>query len=186
MNDELIVEKILEGNKRFFTVLVQKYYNKLQFLISKIVKNPLIVEELTNDCFMTVFNQLGTYTKTYQFSTWIYTIARNKAIDYYRPNKNKQYIYVDNFDDVFRTFVEENDDDIEYLQNLEEVVNNAINKLDPLSAKIIRLFHYDKLSLQEISDMLNMSVNNVKMRLFRGRKKMNEDSSLLPYRKNRK
>lgn len=88
MDDNEIIKNIQKGDTESFSLLVEKYHRQLLSFISKIVKDPLAVEDIGQDVFLKVFKSLDYFDleeKT-PFSAWLFIIAKNQAITYLRKN----------------------------------------------------------------------------------------------------
>ena len=123
-----IIESILNGNSRQYTVLVEKYSQQIFSLIFQITENQEDAEELTQDTFLKAYQNLKKFKQESSFSTWIYRIAYNTAISATR--KKKYTCYVDeqqltilsdvNVDEALNSDSEENC----------EALREAVSKLD--------------------------------------------------------
>lgn len=157
-----------------FNTIYKNYYNQILIYVNSKIKNLEISEELTNEIFLKVFKYLNTYDKTKgNFNNWLFKIASNLIIDYVRNNKQKyNYITIDN---------EINENNNYYFKSLDksdtsiikkEIKNNiitAINKIKPKYRLVVKLYFIDQLQYNEISNMCNISMENVKVILNRSR-----------------
>ena len=129
-------------------------------------------EELTQDVFLKAFQKLHTFNGKSSFSTWIYRIAYNSAVSNTRKKKfillSTKESQITNVPDsaVDELLSRENDELL--LQQLE----NALCKLKTEDRFLITLFYYQDKSVSEISDILEITVENVKVKLYRVRKKL--------------
>lgn len=171
--DEIIyIKRILEGETNLFSCFLDRYSRSIHSLISRIISSKEDAEELTQDTFVKAFSKLHTFKGDCSFSTWLFRIAYNTAISATRKRK----IVFPFIDDAMLENVSEelldtvfDDDDNEYrLQKLEE----AINKLNVEEKTLITLYYTDGKSITEIASMLEQTNENVKIKLFRVRKKI--------------
>ena len=181
MTERVIIDKILEGNQRLYTVLVDRYQEKVKNIISKIVTNGCDIEDLVSETFIRAYQHLDKYSDKYKFSTWVCTIAKNKSIDFKEKNCTKQLIYLDDFEYDFVGTSEEKPDENVLLTELQEKIDNALNKLDSKCVDMLKLHYYDGISTREISLKYNMSENSVRSHMFRGRQKLKKDKQLIKY-----
>jgi RNA polymerase sigma-70 factor (ECF subfamily) len=159
-----------------------KHYNEIYyFILNKVNLKSEIAQELTNDTFIKVNNHLNVYdVNKAKLRTWIYTIAKNIVIDFYRTNKKQLLnINISNFvDDKGHEFFELHDSsesDVDVMNNeLSNAINCALDKLKPLHKEIIKLFYYKGLKYQEIADKLSISIDSVKVHLHRTKAKLQE------------
>jgi len=89
--DRALVKQALEGNEAAYKALVQKYSKALTMHVQRLVRKPEEVDDLVQESFIKAFSALGSYSVEYAFSTWLYKIATNHAIDYLRKRKLKTY-----------------------------------------------------------------------------------------------
>lgn len=171
-DESYYINRILDGETEYFSVFLDRYSRPLYALIVQIVGCPEDAEELLQDVFMKAFRSLNGYKQDCQFSTWIYRIAYNTAISATRKRK-QEFLYVEEntinnvpdeaVDNVFGSVV--NEEQIERL-------NKAIDLLNGEEKALITLFYYEEKSMEEVGEVLKISVSNVKVRLHRIRKKI--------------
>lgn len=171
-DESYYINRILDGETEYFSVFLDRYSRPLYSLIVQIVGCPEDAEELLQDVFMKAFRSLGGYKQDCRFSTWIYRIAYNTAISATRKRK-QEFLYVEEntinnvpdeaVDHVFGSVV--NEEQIERL-------NKAIDLLNGEEKALITLFYYEEKSMEEVGEVLKISVSNVKVRLHRTRKKI--------------
>ena len=164
------IARILDGETEYFSVLLDRYSRPLYSLIVQIVGCSEDAEELVQDVFLKAFRNLSNYKGECLFSTWIYRIAYNTAISATRKKK-QEFFYVD--ENTINNVPDDKADDILCLTDDEERIAKLIHAIDRLTAE-------EKRSMEEISEILKLSSGNVKVKLYRTRKKiyllMNEES----------
>jgi len=171
--DEIIyIKRILDGETNLFSYFPERYSRSIHSLIARIIPSKEDAEELTQDTFLKAFRKLDTFKGECSFSTWLFRIAYNTAISATR----KRRIILPAIDDAMLervsdelvdTVFEDDEDEIR-LQKLEA----AINKLTVEEKTLITLFYTDNKPVAEIADLLEQTTDNVKVRLFRVRKKL--------------
>ena len=177
--DQIHIEKVLQGDTNAFSYLVDKYKNMTYTVALKIVRNNEDAEEVAQDSFIKAYNQLHTFKGDSKFSTWLYTIVYRNAISKIRKKK----ITTTNID----SFVIENhktDFDfpqIEAIKNGEQkkYVAKAINNLPEMDAFLITLFYLNESTVEEIKTITGLTKTNIKVKIFRARKKLYNELSLL-------
>jgi RNA polymerase sigma factor (sigma-70 family) len=181
-NDAYYIEKVLQGNNAAFSYLVNRYSDLVYSIALKILNNTSDAEDLAQEVFITAYQSLKDYRGSSKFSTWLYRITYNKAISKLRKPKHeinaleervlKDFEGDDTNPDVYRDrgFVQEFIDEEEKIQVLEKV----IRQLPVDEQLLIMLYYFEEQSVNEISTITKMSVSNVKVKLFRIRKKMKE------------
>ena len=166
------IKRILEGETNLFSYFLERYSPSIHSLIVRIIPIREDAEELTQDTFLKAFRKLDTFKGECSFSTWLFRIAYNTAISATR----KRRIILPAIDDAMLERVSdelvdivfEDDEDEIKLQKLEA----AITKLTVEEKTLITLFYTDNKPVAEIADLLEQTTDNVKVRLFRVRKKL--------------
>ena len=165
------IQRILDGETKLFSIFVDNHSPSVYSLIAQIITSKEDAEELTQDVFVKAFEKLKTFKGDCSFSTWIYRIAYNTAISHVRK-KRIVFPFMDeslleNIEDetVDAFFEDENETRIRQL-------GNAIDRLNIEERTLITLFYSNDKSISEIALILDLSIENVKVRLFRVRKKL--------------
>ncbi len=177
--DQKYIDKVLQGDTNAFSYLVDKYKNMTYTVALKIVRNIEDAEEVAQDSFIKAYSQLHTFKGNSKFSTWLYTIVYRNAISKIRKKK----ITTTNID----SFVIENhktDFDfpqIEAIKNGEQkkYVAEAIDNLPEMDAFLITLFYLNESTVEEIEKITGLTKTNIKVKIFRARKKLYNELSLL-------
>ncbi|GIV26842.1 MAG: DNA-directed RNA polymerase sigma-70 factor [Bacteroidia bacterium] len=173
-----LIEKAKNGNQSAFEALLKKYKNSLYASVFKIVKIKDAAEDIVFETFAKAFSRLDEYDSRFAFSTWLFRIGINKAIDYLRNKKNMSTSSIDEYmsDDSETTFADQlvspSNDPIQEMLNEEKIafVKFIVEKLSPRYKRVIEMFYYQEMSCEEIAKELNTTTNNVKAELFRARK----------------
>lgn len=166
------IRRILEGETNLFSYFVNAYGNSIYSLIVRIVQTNEDAEELTQDSFLKAFRKLDSFKGDCSFSTWLFRIAYNTAISATRKRKIV-FPTVDEAmmesvpDEALETFFEGDENEIR-LQKLEE----AITKLNVEEKTLITLFYTEDKSVAELARVLDLTPENVKVKLHRVRKKL--------------
>lgn len=170
--DEFYIAQTLDGEVNAFSFLVEKYQHMVFTLVLRIVKNREEAEEISQDVFVKAFNKLEKFQGKSKFSTWLYKIAYYASLDVLK--RNKRVIHTEDMSVFSQTNQEDTDDALQSMHKKErtEVVNKAISKLAPVEQTILTLYYFDEMSLIEVSKVVQLSVDNVKVKLYRSRKKM--------------
>ena len=170
--DIVEIEMILSGDDKAYSSLVHRYKDFVFTVVLRMIKNREDAEELTQDVFVKAFEKLSTYRGDSKFSTWLYTIAYRKALDKIKGNiKNISLDDIDSIDkDDFISFK----DGLSFLEEKEReiLIKNSIDELPPIMASVIMFYYYEELSIKEIAEITQLSNENVRIKLFRGRKKL--------------
>jgi len=170
--DEYYIEQTLNSNVNAYSFLVEKYKHMVFTLTLRIVKNREEAEEVSQDVFVKAYKNLENFKGDSKFSTWIYKIAYYASLDVIK--RNKRQVKTDDIDSLYDGDLENVQDTLKDLHEKErkKVINEAILKLNEEERIILTLFYFEELSIKEISKVVNLSDDNIKVKLFRSRKKL--------------
>ena len=169
-------EKIFrERTGKDFSTLYTKYYPKLVYFTSKITNDPQKAEDISTDSFMAAFEKIEKYEKEKsQFSTWLFTIAKNLALQDLKNDKKTMSLDIE-FDDegtTMKDFIQEEDDD-NHIHELHakkaEIMRKHIARLKNPYRDVIEMRELKKMSYKDISDKLNLNLSTVKSQIRNGR-----------------
>ena len=170
--DQFIIEKVLSGNVQAFGELVDRYQNFVFTTCIRILKNREEAEEVAQDSFIKVFNSLKTFRGDSKFSTWLYRIAYHKSLDKLKQfNKNQDLPLIE---EVTEDILERIENGLDFLVREErsEIIEKCISKLAETDAAIIGYYYFEDLSVKEIADIIDLTEDNVKIKLYRSRKQL--------------
>jgi len=170
--DEYYIKQTLNGNVNAFAILVERYKNMVYTLSIKIVKNREEAEEISQDSFVKAYKNLSSFKGESKFSTWVYKIAYYASLD--AVKRNKRFSNNENIDDLKIGNLSEIQGGLEYLHEKErkKVISKALLKLNEDERTILTLFYFEELPIKEISKIINLSEDNIKVKLYRSRKKL--------------
>jgi len=170
-----VVRRAKKGDKQAFAELVSTYNERIYNLALRILRNREDAEDILQETFLTVLQKLNTFDGRSNFFTWIYRIATNAALMKLRKKKLVYADVPDNPDlgsrNEERSFVDWSQDPSITIQNKEikEIIDSAISQLSDLYRSVFILRDIEQLSIKETSKILNISEENVKIRLRRAR-----------------
>ncbi len=171
-NDQVYINKILDGDTNAFTLLVDRYKDLVFTLALRMVKNKEEAEEVSQDTFIKVYKSLTKFKGDSKFSTWIYRVAYNTCLDRLKKNKRQQRtVTIDEYTEHQVKTLDNALDKIEE-QEKQQAIKNCLELLPSEDSFILTLYYFEELSLDEISKIIGLKPNNVKVKLFRSRKKM--------------
>ena len=171
-NEQIIINKIISGDTNAFSVLVEQYKDLVFTLAFRMLKNREEAEEVAQDSFLKVYRSLQKFKGDSKFSTWIYKVTYNSCLD--RIKKNKKYYNHVPIDEFTTHQIKTIDNALDKLENEERelAIQNCINLLSSEESFLITLYYFEDQSLDEISKIVGLTPNNVKVKLFRIRKKL--------------
>jgi RNA polymerase sigma-70 factor (ECF subfamily) len=171
LSDFELIGKILNEDREYFSELISRYKNLVYSIILRMINRPTEAEDLAQEVFIKIYNNLDKYYPEFKFSTWVIRITTNHVIDF-RRKKVADYAPLEDveYDLAVPDTPEENFIRKEERRNLENIINNL-----PDMYKIpIVLYHQQGLSYQEIAEVIDEPLSKVKNRIFRARRLLKE------------
>ncbi len=169
------IKKAKQGNEQAFTFLLNTFWNDvMRFQLSKI-QNETAAEDITIKTFAKAFDKIHLYDEQYTFKTWILTISRNIYIDEFRKSKSEHFT-TQSFSSTDYELFDQNPSPEDLLINEQNSVQllSFINQLKPHYQEVINLRYFQEKSYQEIADILNEPMSNVKIKILRAKKLLAE------------
>jgi len=177
---KLVVLALEKGDQKAYAELLQRYRESVFYMMLKMCNNKDDAEDLTIEAFGRAFKKLEQYSPDFAFSTWLFKIASNNAIDFIRKKKQKYSISIDN-----KPANPEHQDYSDHSANIKahgldpeenfikkqkiESVRILVDTLKPKYKEMIELFYFQEMSHEEISKKLNLPIGTIKAQLFRAR-----------------
>ena len=173
--DEEVVRRVLSGEEDLFQVLIRRYQTRILGYVARMVGSREDAVDLSQDIFVKVFGALERYDPQYKFSTWLFRIAGNTAIDHLRKRRPRT-VPLEAVDSQGggvspREYRSHDPDPYGKLRNLErgEAIASAIAALPTEFRELITLRHFAGLSYEQIAEVKDMPLGTVKNKLFRAR-----------------
>jgi RNA polymerase sigma factor (sigma-70 family) len=173
-DDSYYIERVLTGDVPAYAPLVAKHKNLVFSIVLKILNNREDAEEIAQDVFLKAYQSLKTFEKKSKFSTWLYRIAYNTAISKTRKKKTEfvplEESFVSNYstDEIQPTMdlLEENEKQV--------LLDRALKNLPDEDNLLITLFYKAENSVEDIIYITGLTATNVKVRLHRIRRKIQD------------
>ncbi|MEI6021624.1 MAG: sigma-70 family RNA polymerase sigma factor [Bacteroidota bacterium] len=173
----LVMLALNNGDQKAYAELLQRYHESVYFMMMKMCNNKDDAEDLTIEAFGRAFKKLEQYNPEFAFSTWLFKIASNNAIDFLRRKKQKNAISIDSgFEDSERPDHSANivsqtlDPEESFIKKQKiEAVRVLVENIKPMYREMIELFYFQEMSHEEISQKLNLPIGTIKAQLFRAR-----------------
>jgi RNA polymerase sigma factor (sigma-70 family) len=177
-HDAELINAASAGVEKAFTQLMKRYRDSIYFMLLKMVNNKTDAEDLTIEAFGKAFTNINQYEPQFAFSTWLFRIASNNAIDFLRkkrvivvpfeladPNDKLggiefNYNYHTGSDNPEEVFIKIQDAGL---------LRKAVTALKPRYRILIEMRYFSEYSYSEISKELNLPLGTVKVQLFRSR-----------------
>lgn len=167
--DQDVLRRVAAGDSTALRTLHQRHSGRVFRFILRMVKTEAIAEELTNEVFLEAWRHAGKYEGRSEVSTWLLSIARNKALSLLRKRSDAP------LDDGVAEAIEDDADSAETdlaKRGKADIMRACIEKLSPAHREIIDLVYYHERSVAEASAVLGIPENTVKTRMFHARKQL--------------
>ncbi len=170
--DSYYIRLVLNGDNSAYRSLVEKHQDLVYTIVHRIVVRAAEAEEVAQDVFVKAYHKLSDFKAEAKFSTWLYRIAYNTAISHTRKKK-VEFLAMD------EEMIENHSEDAiqQEIMGLSpeeqtELIKKALSSLPQTDNLIISLYYYHDKGLEEISEIVDLTQNNVKVKLFRIRQKL--------------
>ncbi len=171
MNDDLtVIERVLQGEEEAYSQIVDKYKHKIYAFLLRMINEPQDAQELAQEVFIKAFFHLNQYSPSCNFSAWLYRIAYNHCLDELRRRKKRRWISLLQAP----LTVQQTPETIYLAKEQVNELSKVISTLPEDYRTVIFLRYTEQLTFQEISEVLEISVNTVRVRLHRAQKKLRE------------
>lgn len=161
--DKELYKEFLQGNKESFEKIVIKHKDAMIYFIQKYVKSIDIAEDLAQDVFVYILIHKKNYKFEYSLKTYLYTIAKSKALNYIKREKRIVQLDENQFEDL-----EDLEDKI-FRDERTEKLKKSIQKLKIEYQNAIYLADIEELSYKEIAHILKKTDSSVKVLIYRAR-----------------
>ncbi|AIE58689.1 RNA polymerase sigma factor SigW [Bacillus methanolicus] len=174
------IKEVIKGDQNAFGEIVELYKDKVFQLCYRMLGNRHEAEDIAQEAFIRAYVNINSFNINLKFSTWLYRIATNLCIDRIRKKKPDYYLDAEVLGSDGLTMYSQIAADTalpeEELQSLElqETIQKEISKLPEKYRTVIVLRYIEELSLNEISEILDLPLGTVKTRIHRGREALRQ------------
>jgi RNA polymerase sigma factor RpoE len=178
-DDRQLVRRAQAGDFSAFDLLIQKYQERVYNTIYHMTSNHEDANDLTQEAFIKAYKAINSFKGDSSFFTWIYRIAVNKTINFLKTRKNRIHLSLNDLDfnaehdPEIVAFVSENTPRRDLnLSELQEKLNEAMQKLSDTHRLVVTLHDVQGLSHEEISRIMDCNTGTVRSRLFYARQQL--------------
>ena len=181
--DLVLVQRTVAGDQRAYGLLVLKYQRRIQRLISRMVRDVDLVEDISQETFVRAYRALHQFRGDAQFYTWLYRIAVNTAKKFllelkHDPTVAESFLAGDDDDETSwrknEQTTDEGPESILAAKEIAAVVNAAMDALPPDLKQAIVLREIEGLSYEDIAAAMDCPVGTVRSRIFRAREAISQ------------
>ncbi|GAB4236577.1 MAG: RNA polymerase sigma factor SigW [Deltaproteobacteria bacterium] len=172
-DDARLARKAQRGDRQAFEVLLSRYERPIFSFIYHFFQNPALCEDLTQETFLRAFRFIKSFRPKEKLSTWLFSIAKNLCVDELRRMRKGTTVDIEAVDpEELVAGADSLSDPVEAAIHLQEgeIVHRAVARLPDRYRACIVLFYFNELTYEEISRVMNVSLSNTKILLFRGKK----------------
>ena len=177
-DDVQLIYRILSGDAAAFRVLVEKHQKGVHALVWRKIGDFHYAEEITQDTFLRAYKKLSTLKDPNQFTGWLYVIANRLCIDWLRKQKfipqSLEDTPMEEINKVSYAHHISEQRQMETTEHRREIVKKLLAKLPESERTVVTLYYLGEMTTKEIGKFLGVSVDTIKTRLRRGRKRLQE------------
>ena len=176
-NDVQLIHRVLSGDDEAFSVLVEKYRRSVHALAWRKVGDFHFAEEITQDAFLQVYKKLSTLRNPNHFAGWLYVITNRLCKNWHRKSKSAaiqslETISKREIDEFSYKCYESEQRENEVSEHRIETIKRLLQKLPESERTVVILYYLGEMTAKEIGNFLGVSVNTIKSRLQRARKRL--------------
>ncbi|RKU38103.1 hypothetical protein C6496_08085 [Candidatus Poribacteria bacterium] len=175
-NDVQLIHRFLSGDDEAFSALVQRHQKSVHALAWRKVGDFHFAEEITQDVFLQVYKKLSTLKNPNQFVGWLYVIVNRLCINWLQrhrpPTQSLDNMPAEQIEEASYTRYVAEQLDLEITEHRHEIVKRLLQQLPESERTVVTLYYLGEMSVKEIGKSLGVSVNTIKSRLSRARKRL--------------
>ena len=178
--DQQLVERVLDGNKNAFDLLVLRYQNRVAAMVARIIRDQKEVEDVCQEAFIKAYKALPLFRGDSAFYTWLYRIAINTAKNHIvsrgrRPPSSDVELTDGEGGELGLVLSEiETPESSLEMENLKNVIEGAIEARPADLRTAFTLREFSGLSYEDITEIMNCPVGTVRSRIFRARESIDK------------
>ncbi len=172
LSDEQLIKIIREKDRELYGEIIKRYQTKLSHYLRKFICNIDELEDILQDVFIKAYKNLYSFNTKKKFSSWIYRIAHNEAVNYLKKNSKIQI----SMDEVEYKIVDEKIDINGHIDKvfLKKEIGKYLESIKLKYREPLILFYFEQKSYEEISDILRVPISTVGTLISRGKKMIKE------------
>lgn len=165
--DEQLIQRAADGEKVAFQDLILRYQSKVYAVAYKVTKNQKDAEDIAQEVFLQLYRSLSQFQGDSTFSTWIYKISMNKALDYKRKMaRTPSYQH----EEISANLSTKDTPENSLIKKEErELAHDFVEHLPPNYQDVVNLYYFQQQSYHEIANQLDIAVKTVESRLYRAK-----------------
>jgi RNA polymerase sigma factor (sigma-70 family) len=177
--EQVYINRVKGGDTVPFAFIIDKYKHMAYTIAFKILGNVEDAQDVTQESFIKTFQQIRQFEGKSKFSTWLYTIVYRTAISKLKENKIETISISNSINENYSQEYTIPQHEQLQLEDEKRYVKQAIQKLPKTEALLITLFYMNENTIREIHEITGLSLANIKINLFRARKKLERELRFL-------
>lgn len=185
MKEKELIGRLKQRDQQALKAIIELYQDYVYTVALQMVKKKEMAEEITQDVFIKVYQKIGSYERRAKFSTWLFTIVYRTSLNYLE--KKRILVSVSDFaltntnentiESIADKMIPNNDWEGTQMHEAsdhrqQQIIYKAIDSLGMKQGVALTLFYLKDFSVNEIAEIMQLSVNTVKTQLFRGRENL--------------
>lgn len=173
LTDEEIARRVQAGEADVFGMLVARYQAKLMRYARKFLSDRDDAEDIVQDVFIKAYSNIQSFDASRRFSPWIYRIAHNEFVNELKKKASRRTVFSFDIDTILPSLVAPEETDRASLEkDLRKTLEGHLDELDPKYREPLILYYLEEMDYKEISDILQIPVSTVGVRLARARARL--------------
>lgn len=163
-SDELLVCEVKEGSISAFEQLVGRYQGKLLSFVTYLIRDPEAAQDVVQESFISLYKTIDSVDTTKKFSSYLFSIARNKGISYLRGRiRHAPITEAESLADL------QSPEALVTEKEIQRHIEQALDAIDIKYKKVITLYYFEDLSYEEMSKQMHLPINTVRTHLRRAK-----------------
>lgn len=170
LSDEEVIKKIQEGHVDLFSIITERYFDKIFRYATKMhFGDTHEAEDSTAETFYKAYRFINSYNAAIPFSAWLYRVAKNTIIDTLRKHKRQPNISLETY---IQTHDEFSDPELKNVVNEKLIIDTFLKYVDEEERSLLTLYYLEDVPLGEISDLYKIKENTIAVKIKRAKEKI--------------
>lgn len=167
--DEAIVARVIDGDIDAYELLLMRYEAKLQRYVTYLIHDSSAADDIVQETFIKAYQNLRGFNAKYKFSSWVYRIAHNEAMNYVKKNR---HLTGDDIETLPDTPYDAKLDELVDADIMEGHVRDCLAVLEPKYREVLQLVYFEHMKYDEVSDVLHVPSSTVGVWLSRAKSRL--------------
>ena len=164
--DTAIVAAVIHGDTDAYAEIMARYEQKLERYVLYLVHDTAMARDIVQETFIRTYQNLRSYNPKYKFSSWIYRIAHNQAMNALKKDRHIATHAIESFPD---TTYDTRIDELIDAKILHQRVQACLNQLAPKYREVVQLIYFENMKYEDAGDVLRLPVSTIGVRLARAK-----------------